>query len=878
MTLLATETLAPRVARAYAKLLSHVGIEAPVDDVRAALKAWARAKAERGGKALAGAVGLSEAELAAFEAAGRDVERTLARRAESDAPADERNAVLALVRELSWLETIEGQLGVTLVDVDLGTAMNVDVGHKQVRALELIVRSLVTESYGDQDALLARLRAAMNEKVVAGWQAKADPGDILSGLTFSELASLFVDKDEFTRYETLYEDTPFLTLLKQRRRTIQSFLDDVRRIRNVLAHNKRVTPTQLTLLDLYYEEIVGPVQTAHDQGETRVDPGTYLDVGRDELERWVGGLEDDVQAVRDDLADLRADLTGQIAGVREDTQALRKQATGIDRKLIAIGAGVIAVLVGLFFVLKGGGETKEAVEQAREETVRTGEAARDAAAASRDAAGASREATDASRDAAAASREASESSASAEQAAKAAEEAARETADRVEDSASRVEDSASRVEDSAARVEETSGAAKEAAEAARAAAEEAAATTEQVARSIDDLKEGFAALLKEGGTIVDADRPEAWYHNARVYEQRGDTAKAMEAYRRYFATTKHGFVDPHLRYQAVLKLQNGMAGAREQYFAMKEASPDLVTDFAWRLLLPPEARTEQLMAFAAAHTDFAPVWYEISRDVSLARLGKQSLEDKRQEKEALERFLALAEEGSFLGHYLDQQVAAAQLDDARERLASARAVADDVLENPVTLNAMQSNAGWGLTFIIAEEAREILWRRKNQGEFKSTGQQPGTRSASGFPMPVMYVAISDDTPGVIEVKYVDAKGRERGPYELTFDPEQQRIAMMKSTLEMTSNGWLSFRDWDGKVLVYFTQLISMRAGIKEVRWSLDSEDLDRVWALPAFDPANPYAVPDDATIYVEVPATTKYAAVQLTYRDGTTSDVKTFKR
>ena len=61
----------------------------------------------------------------------------------------------------------------------------------------------------------------------------------------------------------------------------------MRRNRNVLAHNKRVTPTQLTLLDLYYEEIVGPVQTAHDQGETRVDPGTYLDVGRDELERWV---------------------------------------------------------------------------------------------------------------------------------------------------------------------------------------------------------------------------------------------------------------------------------------------------------------------------------------------------------------------------------------------------------------------------------------------------------------------------------------------------------------------------------------------------------------------------------------------------------------
>lgn len=851
--MLTSDQLLPRVLSAFGRLLTRLDAPAVEAEPTAQVRAWSRLKAERGGAALAAALGLHEAELAPFEAAARDLERTARRRAESPAEADERNAVLAQVRLLSWLETVAGHVP-GLLEGDLEAPISVEVGHKQVRALELIVRRLITESYGEQEKLLARLREALSERVVSGWVAKADPGDILSGLTFSELASLFVDKNEFTRYEGLYEDTSFLTLLKQRRKTIQSFLDDVRRIRNALAHNKRVSNTQLTLLDLYYEEIVNPVQAAHDQGETQVDPGTYLDVGREDLERWVGGLKEDMRGVRDDLAELRAELGGAIAGVKEDTTALRAQARGIDRKVIAIGVGVAGLLVAAFFLLNQGGETQEAVEQARTASERTGELATDAATASREAAGTSREA-------AAASREATAAATGAESAATAASDEA----------------AAAR-----AAAERTEAATREAAErseaAARAAAEQAAASTERIARSLDDLKDGFAALLREGGTIVEADRPEAHYHNARVYEQRGDTAKAMESYRRYFATTGHGFVDPHLRYQALLKLQNGLGGAREIYFTMKEAAQDLVTTFAWTLLLEPEARAEQLAAFTTAHPDYAPAWYERSRDVSLARLGRQSLEDKRQEKEALERFLALAEQSAFLSSYLDQQVASQQLEDARERLAAVGALAEAVLENPVTLSAMQSNAGWGLTFIVSDEAQEILWRRKGQGEFKSTGHQPNMRTASGLPMPVMYVPLSDGAPGTFEVKYVDAKGRENGPYELVFDPAAQQLAQTKSILDMTANSWVAFRDWEDGVLLYFTHLVSHRGSLKEVRYSLDSDALDRRIDLPPSDPRNPYAMPDDYLPYVTVPKATRYVLVQVTYADGTTSEAHRFDR
>ncbi|MEI2745741.1 MAG: STY4199 family HEPN domain-containing protein [Ottowia sp.] len=333
-------SLRPLLARALDRLVRHVGGADAGDDLPGLVRAYFRAKAERGGAAVGTALGLPDAELAPFEAALRDVERTARRLAEpAPGPTDERNAVLAGVRLVSWLETVAPRVPGPLLDGEVEALVSADVGRKQVRALELVVRSLVTESYGDQERLLARLREALSPKVVAQWQAAADAGDVLSGCSFGELASLFVNREEFARYESLYAETPFLTLLKERRRTLQAFLDDVRRFRNTLAHNKRVTNAQLTLLDLYYEEVVGPVQTAFDQGRTKVDPSAHLEVGREALDRFAAGLKEDVAVVRDDLAALRADLAARLGVIADDTRAVREATRGLQGKLALVLGG-----------------------------------------------------------------------------------------------------------------------------------------------------------------------------------------------------------------------------------------------------------------------------------------------------------------------------------------------------------------------------------------------------------------------------------------------------------------------------------------------------------------------------------------------------------
>jgi hypothetical protein len=100
-----------------------------------------------------------------------------------------------------------------------------------------------------------------------------------------------------------------------------------------------------------------------------------------------------------------------------------------------------------------------------------------------------------------------------------------------------------------------------------------AQTNKQIAGSLEAIKEGFAGLNKAGGIIQNAQRPEEHYHNARLYEQRGDFGNARRSYNALFAY-KLDFLDPHLRYQTFLKIQEGRAGARVIYSALYEQTRD----------------------------------------------------------------------------------------------------------------------------------------------------------------------------------------------------------------------------------------------------------------------------------------------------------------
>jgi hypothetical protein len=95
----------------------------------------------------------------------------------------------------------------------------------------------------------------------------------------------------------------------------------------------------------------------------------------------------------------------------------------------------------------------------------------------------------------------------------------------------------------------------------------------------------------------------------------------------------------------------------------------------------------------------------------------------------------------------------------------------------------------------------------------------------------------------------------------------------KKILGMIKANWVSFRDFNGQQLIYFTMLESYRCGIAEVRFSINSDALDKVWRLQPCDPKKPNAITTTRP-YLSLPlGAAKSIAVQLTYKDGTKSEI-----
>jgi hypothetical protein len=205
------------------------------------------------------------------------------------------------------------------------------------------------------------------------------------------------------------------------------------------------------------------------------------------------------------------------------------------------------------------------------------------------------------------------------------------------------------------------------------------------------------------------------------------------------------------------------------------------------------------------------------------------------------------------------------------------APSNDSINAPIAMFS-RHNGGWSVVFSIADPTLGISWRIGDSGEFRETGfldtLDPRTRKR----MPNPAIELAADAPAAtIQVRYVDASGEMEGPFPIKFDPEAALIHDQRKILDMTATSWLSFREFNG-LLVYYTHLMSYRCAIREVRVGIDSAVPDKVLKMPPCDVRDPSAIPNDAQPYLKLAPTTQFVSVELTYRDGSVSETKSFRR
>ncbi|MBN8978754.1 MAG: caspase family protein [Rhizobiales bacterium] len=236
----------------------------------------------------------------------------------------------------------------------------------------------------------------------------------------------------------------------------------------------------------------------------------------------------------------------------------------------------------------------------------------------------------------------------------------------------------------------------------------------------------------------------------------------------------------------------------------------------------------------------------------------------------------------------DQQAGAASAKTAETKSGETKVAALPPVHKPLpdiaeSVNApiasfSRHNGGWTVVFSIADPTLGISWRMGEQGPFRETGftdtLDPRTRKR----MPNPSVQLPADAPAAtLMVRYVDITGEMQGPFPIRFDPEIALVKDQRKILDMTATSWLSFREFNG-LLVYYTHLMSYRCAIREVRIGIDSTMPDKVLKMPPCDMRDPHAIPHEAQPYLKLPGTIKSVSVELTYRDGSISEVKTFRK
>jgi len=201
----------------------------------------------------------------------------------------------------------------------------------------------------------------------------------------------------------------------------------------------------------------------------------------------------------------------------------------------------------------------------------------------------------------------------------------------------------------------------------------------------------------------------------------------------------------------------------------------------------------------------------------------------------------------------------------------------DSLNAPIA-SFSRHNGGWTVVFSFADPTLGISWRLGEAGDFRETGfidtLDPRTRKR--MPNPSIELP-ADATASNIQVRYVDTNGDLQGPFPIRFDPEAALIRDQRKILDMTATSWLSFREFNG-LLVYYTHLMSYRCAIREVRVGIDSAVPDKVLKMPPCDPRDPSVIPHDANPYLKLAPQTRSVSVELTYRDGSVSEIKSFRR
>ncbi|BDG82610.1 MULTISPECIES: STY4199 family HEPN domain-containing protein [Citrobacter] len=261
------------------------------------------------------------------------------------------NQLLAALRFVASLEQLRQRqpLLTYQTDIDAGNQDAQIQARRQLRAIELTLKALISQVWPDRHQLNSYLKLHFGADRLRRWLKLSEGQDALSAMLFSELALMVVDKKSFARhYSAFFKDASALTLFVEPRTTLRMFLEDCRQARNGIIAGQPLSSVQLSLLDCQFRQITRSVQRAFNEKRTRINPASFMASDEGVVEKfWEEAREKDALAGGDN----------QEIGESIEPPHKRQQRTAEEREQLisgalwgGVGAMVLAILVGAFWL------------------------------------------------------------------------------------------------------------------------------------------------------------------------------------------------------------------------------------------------------------------------------------------------------------------------------------------------------------------------------------------------------------------------------------------------------------------------------------------------------------------------------------------------
>lgn len=421
--------------------------------------------------------------------------------------------------------------------------------------------------------------------------------------------------------------------------------------------------------------------------------------------------------------------------------------------------------------------------------------------------------------------------------------------------------------------------------------------TEKIALTLEQMQADFSRMLTH--LNEDPQTPSEWYANAILYAQSGNSLKSRKAYLKFFSFDLN-VIDPFQNFASSLRLLEGVAGAREVFSKI----PGDRTLPARRLveisLQPSELRRELLQTLISEQSEFGPAYYALSETYGAGDdlETSLSLHDKFAKKKALESYLSAYENGHVLRHYLDQSQVKFALEPAERTLNNFRGVTQELLDNPLQLDAHYLVDHFLVTIHFADGAQNAGYRLTTADEFIPIAPPPkvpagllssiaGAHTEQILAKQKLITVAQIKLPGsvsksLIEVKYDDLNAVPRGPFHLEFNPEPIKLENAFHFLRArggNDNGGFASNDWveikagwsaDEPTEIWFTGLLTLSwRAVKEIRYGVNSETPNRNLTVPRGE----YGSETQSQFYTTVSESVRFVTLQVTFVDGQTTPI-----